>query len=57
MTVIQLLKIAKERYPQRTETVKGRVLGQIRWNKDLSRIVSDTVNLYNRDTDSWVEII
>lgn len=50
-----LILQAKEKYPWGTKTVKGKALGEIRWNQRMTHIVCDTVNLYVLAEDKWVE--
>jgi len=52
-----LLLQAKEKYPWGTKTVKGKSIGEVRWNKDLTKIVSDTVILLNFAENKWVDKI
>lgn len=51
----ELLLRALEEYPPGTKTVKGRVIGNITWNKEMRMIVCDTVNIYNHRTKTWIE--
>lgn len=56
MNYYGLLLQAKEKYPWGVKTAQGKSIGEIRWNKDLTRIVSDTITLYILERDEWTEI-
>jgi hypothetical protein len=55
MSLFELLYAAKEKYPQGTKTLQGRIIGEIRLNKNCTKIVCDTVNIYDIKTETWIE--